>query len=124
MVSSPICNIILKAKKPFHKPYPKELKDYGDHIRKKRLDLNLLQKEVAEIMNVTGDTITGWENGRCAPQISYIHRIVSFLGYSPIFYGNNLKQYRKDQGLTALNLVRILNVDTRTIAKIEAGKKS
>jgi len=82
IVSSPICKIILLAKKPCHKPYPKELITYGDYIRKKRLDLNLLQREVAEILHVSEDTITGWENGRCAPQTRYISKIISFLGYS------------------------------------------
>lgn len=91
IVSSPICKIILKAKKPCHKPYPKELITYGDHIRKKRLDLNLLQKEVAEILHVTEDTITGWESGRSNPMTHYIPRIISFLGYSPISYTIYLK---------------------------------
>lgn len=122
IVSSPICKIVLKAKKPCHKPYLKELISYGDHIKKKRLDLNLLQREVAVIMNVSEDTITGWENGRCIPKTSYIPRIISFLGYSPISYGNDLKQYRKERGLSAVKLAKMLKVDTRTITKIEVGK--
>lgn len=122
MGSSPICKITLKAKKPCHKPYPKELISYGDHIKKKRLDLNLLQREVAVIMNVSEDTITGWENGRCIPKTNYIPRIISFLEYSPISYGNDLKQYRKERGLTILEMAKILKMDTRTIAKIEVGK--
>ena len=95
MVSSPICKITLKAKKPCHKPYPKELITYGDHIRKKRLDLNLLQREVAGIMNITEDTITGWENGRCIPKTSYIPRIISFLEYSPVFVISPLHDWAK-----------------------------
>jgi len=122
MVSSPICKIVLKAKKPSHKPYPMELISYGDHIKKKRLDMNLLQREVAVIMNVSEDTITGWENGRCIPKTSYIPRIISFLGYSPISYGNYLKQYRKERGLSAVKLAKMLKVEARTIAKIEANK--
>jgi DNA-binding XRE family transcriptional regulator len=84
----------------------------------------LLQKEVAEILHVTEDTITDWENGRCAPQTSYIPRIISFLEYSPISYGNNLKQYRKEKGLTVVKLAKILKVDSRTITKIEGGKNA
>ena len=118
IVSSPICKIILKAKKPCHKPYPKELITYGDHIKKKRLDLNLLQRDVAEILHVSEDTITGWEKGKSTPQTSCISRIIFFLGYSPISYGNYLKQYRKERGLTAVKLAKILKVDSRTITKI------
>jgi len=50
-VSLPICHFVLKAQKPNRKPYPKELKTYGDHLRKKRLDLNLSQPQVAKIIN-------------------------------------------------------------------------
>lgn len=78
MGSSPICKIILKATKPCHKPYPKELKTYGDHIRKKRLDLNLKQSEVAKIIGVTTDTIINWELNRRTPKSSQIHKILSF----------------------------------------------
>lgn len=122
MGSSPICKITLKATKPCHKPYPKELITYGNHIRKKRLDLNLTQKEIAEKLNVTEDTIVVWETGRHLPKTSYIPRIISFLGYAPISYDNELKQFRKERGLTTVKLAKILKVDTRTIAKMEANK--
>jgi hypothetical protein len=42
----PFCQITLKALKPKGSEYPKELKTFGDHLRKKRLDLRLLRKEV------------------------------------------------------------------------------
>ena len=41
MVSLPIYNIQLKAQRPNRKPYPKELVTYGDHLRKKRLDIEV-----------------------------------------------------------------------------------
>jgi len=74
------------------------------------------------MLKVTEETVSGWESGKYHPKTSYIARIISFLGYSPISYGNDLKQYRKGQGLTAYKLARMLKVDTRTIAKFEAGK--
>jgi DNA-binding transcriptional regulator YiaG len=77
----PICNIQLKAQKPNNKPYPKELNTYGDHLRKKRLDLNLTQSQVAKIINVTTDTITNWELNRKEPNHKHISKIISFLGY-------------------------------------------
>ena len=79
MVALPICHLELKAKKPCRKPYPKELKTYGDHIRKKRLDLNLSQPQVAKIINVTTDTITNWELNRNTPSIRQVHKIIAFL---------------------------------------------
>lgn len=80
MVSLPICNIDLKTQKPNKKPYSKKLKTYGDHLRQKRLDLNLSQPQVANIINVTPDTTTNWEFNRNEPTLTYIPRIISFLG--------------------------------------------
>ena len=122
MVSVPICKIVLKAKKPNRKPYPKELNTYGDHIRKKRLDLNLNQPQVAKLMNVTTDTITNWELNRGNPTLTYIPKIISFLGYTPISEENRIKQYRIEKGLTQKELSKILNIDPTTLARIESGK--
>ena len=81
--SLPICNIELKARKPDRRPYPKELKTYGDHLRKKRLDLNMSQPEVARIFKVQTDTITNWELNRNRPSKKQIKKIFDFLKYSP-----------------------------------------
>jgi len=72
IVSLLTCNIVLKAVKPEKKPYPKELTTYGDHLRKKRLDLNLSQPQVAKIINVTADSITNWELNRNEPNLNQI----------------------------------------------------
>jgi len=39
------------------KGYPINPKTIGEHIRKKRMDLRLMQKEVAKIIGVTESTI-------------------------------------------------------------------
>lgn len=90
----PICNIQLKAKKPNKKPYPKELVTYGDHLRTKRLDLNLFQPQVAKIINVTTDSITNWELNRNEPNLNQIPKIILFLGYKPDIVENPIKKYR------------------------------
>lgn len=61
-VALPFCKIELKAPKPPPAGYPKILKTLGDHIRKKRLDLGLLQKDVAKIIGTTESTIWNREN--------------------------------------------------------------
>jgi transcriptional regulator with XRE-family HTH domain len=121
MVSLPICNIVLKAQKPNKKPYPKELVTYGDHLRQRRLDLDLKQSEVAKIINVTPDTITNWELNRNEPTLTYIPKIISFLGYSPIFHQNTIINYRMQNGLSQRELARILKIDPVTLARIEKG---
>ncbi len=52
-------------------------------MRKRRLDLGLLQKEVAQELGVTKDTVRNWEAGRTRPARLFLCRIVGFLGYSP-----------------------------------------
>jgi DNA-binding transcriptional regulator YiaG len=65
-----ICNIQLKAQKPNRKPYPKELLTYGEHLRKRRFDLDFSQPQVAKLINVTTDTITNWELNKNTPELS------------------------------------------------------
>jgi len=52
---------------PFEKQplagYPTNPVTIGDHIRKRRMDLGLLQREVAEIIGVTESSIWNWEHG-------------------------------------------------------------
>jgi len=43
--------------------YPEFPITVGEHIRKKRMDLGLLQKEVSEIIGVTESSIWNWEHG-------------------------------------------------------------
>ena len=78
----PFCSLTLKGPKPLPAQYPRELNTLGDHLRKHRLDLGLLQREIAEQIGVEESTITNWERQRTVPEIRYIPRIVEFLGYA------------------------------------------
>lgn len=40
--------------------YPENLVSIGDHTRKKRMELKLLQKDLARICGVTEDFVTSW----------------------------------------------------------------
>jgi DNA-binding XRE family transcriptional regulator len=60
----------LNAPKPPHqKGYPLKIETLGDHLRKRRLDLGLLQKEVGSIIGVDETTIYNWENNRASPSL-------------------------------------------------------
>jgi len=61
------------------KSYPANLTSIGEHIRKKRIDLGLMQKEVAKIIGVTESTIWNWEKGWNI-QNKYMKRVGEFLG--------------------------------------------
>ncbi|MBI3365958.1 MAG: helix-turn-helix transcriptional regulator [Ignavibacteriae bacterium] len=95
----------------------------GDRLRKKRLDLNLFQKDVAKLMGVTTSSVTNWEKNRVGPTLQMIPKIIQFLGYDPlpvgITFGEQIKQYRRKQGLSIKKLAKLLAIDPTTLARWE-----
>ena len=77
--SLPMCHLRFACSKPRSYAYPKELNTLGDHLRKRRLDLGLLQREVAERVGVDETTILNWEKNRTRPSAKISARITSFL---------------------------------------------
>ena len=61
--------------------YPKAIKTLGNHILKKRLDLELSQKEASTRLCVSVGTLYNWEKSLTSPQQRLISRIHDFLGY-------------------------------------------
>lgn len=55
----------------------------GEHIRKKRVESGLLQKDLAVLFDTCEDTITSWESRQGKPIISVYPKIIRFLGYYP-----------------------------------------
>jgi DNA-binding XRE family transcriptional regulator len=100
------CHFTLLAKIPPSRAYPVSLTTLGDLIRKRRLDVKLLQKDVAAILGVDTTTINNWERNRCKPRLYLFPRIVQFLGYSPFpiatkhTIGEEIKVYRLMHGLS------------------------
>lgn len=64
----------------FDAKYPKELKTLEDHLRRKRIDLGLLQQDVAQQLGVDEDSVCHWENRRSHPKSYLIPRVIDFLG--------------------------------------------
>ncbi|WP_298266864.1 helix-turn-helix transcriptional regulator [Geobacter sp.] len=87
--------------------YPEYPLTLGEHIRKKRMDLGLLQREVAEIIGVTESSIWNWEHG-VEPVLQYNPKIINFLGYIPFDCPDDtigwLAWYKKVSGLTLIEL--------------------
>jgi len=55
----------------------------GNHIKKKRMDLKLTQKELAERLGVNKDTIRFLENSQAKPSLAKVPKVIEFLGYDP-----------------------------------------
>lgn len=55
-----LCRWLLRATKPKDSAYPQQIKTLGDKLRARRLDLGLLQKDVARMLGVTEDSVINW----------------------------------------------------------------
>lgn len=115
------------AQRPKNTAYPKKLNSLGDHIRKRRLDLDLEQKDVGKIIKTDKQTIWNWENNKSKPEIKYYPAIMDFLGYCPYVgpqsWGDKLKFHRIYQGLTIKQVSKIVCSDPTSVARWEKRKE-
>jgi len=120
--------VTLSAKKPLSGAYPVSLTTLGDHIRKRRLDLKLLQKDVAVMLAVDTMTVNNWERNRCHPRLYLFPRIVQLFGYnhSPTIENpsiiETIKGYRLIHGLSQKKMAKLLSIDPTTLARWEDGR--
>jgi DNA-binding transcriptional regulator YiaG len=121
----PFCHAELRAPKPKSDHYPREISTLGDHIRKHRLDLNLMQWQVAEQIGVGEATITNWERNATTPPIRYIPAIIQFLGYDPLppadSFSERVATARRTLGLSQRKMAEKLSVDAATVKGWESG---
>jgi len=59
------------------------LRTLGDHIKKRRLDLGLFQKDVGRAIGVDHHTVMIWEQNQRPILAGNIAKVVAFLGYDP-----------------------------------------
>ena len=122
----PFCHAELRASKPNPAHYPKQINTLGDHIRARRLDLKLLQKQVAAQIGVHEITISNWEGNAAVPAIRYMPAIIQFLGYDPLPPANSfperLATARRVLGLSQRKMAEKLGVDPATLLGWEAGQ--
>ena len=125
----PFCHVHLRGQRPLPPAYPRQLRTLGDHLRKRRLDLGLLQKDVARQLGANADTVKNWEVGHTDPALWFVPRIIRFLGYvsfdttrdsSPL--ADRLKAYRRLHGVSQKQLATRFGVDPSTILQWEHGK--
>jgi transcriptional regulator with XRE-family HTH domain len=119
----PFSRVSLKAKKPLPVSYPKCLNTLGDHLRQKRLELKLLQKEVARRFGVDESTVYNWETNRTTPILSHIPKIIKFIQYIP--WENPAQEIwinRQILGISQELLARQVGVDPGTLSRWEKGR--
>ena len=104
------------------------MKTLGDHIRKRRLDLGLLQREAAEQIGVDTASICNWESNEIQPMVHCLPGIIAFLGHNPLPEAGDLigklKRLRGTLGLTQEKLGQKLGIDESTVAGWERGENT
>ena len=97
-----------------------EPRSLGEHIRKRRLELRLSQKEAACRLGWSWRTVFNWENGKTKPAIESIPAIIEFLGYDPFpeaaGLSDRLAAVRRANGWTIKQAAEQLGVDEGTWA--------
>lgn len=95
-ISVPLAIVPLKG-------YPKNPVTIGEHIRKRRMDLCLLQREVAEKIGASKCSVYYWEHG-VEPELRFMPKIIEFLGYVPFACPGDtlgrLSYYKRINGLS------------------------
>jgi site-specific DNA recombinase len=99
----------------------------GDHLRRRRLGLKLLQKDVAEQLGVDKTSVFNWEANTSNPEIRFMPAIIGFLGYNPLPSANTLAgqlvRQRTSSGFSQKESAGRIGVDPGTLAKWEQGKR-
>jgi transcriptional regulator with XRE-family HTH domain len=108
---------------------PEKLETVGDHLRRRRLTLKLLQRQVAEQLGVNTATIHNWEANVVQPRLHFMPAIIRFLGYNPLppptpaGWGERLVSCRTALGISQKELAEQLAVDQGTLARWERGER-
>jgi DNA-binding transcriptional regulator YiaG len=86
----PFCHLQIKA---LRSPYPrlwkctqtasKAPKTLGEHVKKRRLELHLLQSQLARLLRVDRASVQNWERSIHEPNAEVIPNVIDFLGYDP-----------------------------------------
>ena len=122
-VALPFTSLRLVAPRPRALPrgYPTSLSTLGDHIRRRRLDLGLMQRTVAEQLGVRVETVGLWEKGRAQPLPQHHGLLLAFLGYDPEPVGEGvparLNAARRELGLTLAQLAEWTGFDEGSLTR-------
>jgi transcriptional regulator with XRE-family HTH domain len=98
----------------------------GHHLRRRRLELGLYQKDVALQIGVTASTVWNWENGWSSITLSCMPKVIEFLGYNPIPCPEDLMGrlvwYKQVKGLSLEQLGAEMGRDPEQLADWLSGR--
>jgi transcriptional regulator with XRE-family HTH domain len=98
----------------------------GDHLRRRRVELGLYQKDIAVQIGVTTSTNWNWENGWSSIALGYMPKIINFLGYNPLPHPEGLMArlawYKQVNGLTLEQLGAEMGRDPEQLSDWLSGR--
>ncbi len=128
MDALPICHVTLQALKAKPFGYPASPKMLGEHLKRRRMDLGLIQCEVAAKIGADESSVWNWENGWSEPEVKWLPAILGFLGYDPRpevhTIAERLIRFRTTRGWSQRRLAAALRVNPTTLSRWELGKKA
>ncbi|MFK7948075.1 MAG: helix-turn-helix domain-containing protein [Saprospiraceae bacterium] len=103
------------------------LQTFGQHLRRKRLDLNLSVIQAAKDIGITDSTLILWEYDRRLPSISFYPLAIAFIGYDPLYDNSGtlsakIENYRRKHGLSYDDLGELIGIQGAGLGKIAQGK--
>jgi transcriptional regulator with XRE-family HTH domain len=102
------------------------LSTLGDHIKKRRLDLQLFQKDVARRIEVNKATVVNWERHGREPGLRHIPKIIEYLGYVPFACPEDpigrLKHFKLVNGLSYERLGGLMGRDPEQLTDWLGGR--
>jgi DNA-binding XRE family transcriptional regulator len=107
------------------KDYSENPQTLGGHLKKRRRELGLLQREAAERMGIQRDTYVNWEKDKTGPVASQFRPVVTFLGYDPTpkpeTLAERLEAKRRTLGATFDQVAQHLGWDRASLFRYVRG---
>jgi transcriptional regulator with XRE-family HTH domain len=122
----PFCRDVPLALKALRsKDYSENPQNLGEHLKKRRRELGLLQREAAVRMLIGRDTYVNWETGKTEPVAAQFRPVVVFLGYDPTpvpkTVAKRVEAKRRLLGATFAQVARYLGWDPGTLTRYLNG---
>lgn len=116
----------LTVKSPKPKDYSEAPQSLGEHLKKRRRELGLLQREAGERMGVSAETVSNWEIGKTKPAPSQFKPVAGFLGYDPAPEPTTLAERfeakRRSLGTTLDQVAQYLGWDEGSLRRYLKGR--
>lgn len=80
---------------------------FGERLKTLREDAGLYQKELGDVLNVTSQTISGWEINRTKPDYDMLKKIANYFGVSIDYLLGNIPSKSDEEEIEILRQLLI-----------------